>query len=386
MKLFEDKERKRVEPKAPAEDDFAFYDSCALPGYNEYRARVNTWFGELPEDAQKALLPRFRKNESLEYQRALAELTIHAALKRQGYTVEVHPEGANDRKPDFLVKGVDGSKLAYVEVTTFGPPHELIGRKKRAADVYNGIDKAKLQPGRRLGLDIVEHGAKTPSLKTLRRRIEGWAKCLKEIDPNDPPTKLFEIDDWKIEIVLYGGYKDDIVTTHAIASAMGEGRIVKAEAEIQEAVADKGKRYGDLDAPYIVVVADCREELVGGDRNGNALLDAAFGSIVTQARAMGNGGFDLQNVRVNDGYWGVSGAPRHRNVGGIVLLPKPHLWDLREDRWQPLILRNPWADRPVPLELLPLPGFDAKDTGIQQADGTRLADILDLPAEWPPGD
>ena len=66
----------------------------------------------------------------------------------------------------------------------------------------------------------------------------------------------------------------------------------------------------------------------------------------------------------------------------MVLLPKPHLWDLREDRWQPLHLRNPWAERPLPSELLPLPGFTVgADGSIKAADGTRLADILGLPAE-----
>jgi hypothetical protein len=90
MKLFDDKVRTRMEPKAPGEDDYSFYDSCASPGYDDYRTRLNGWFAEMPEAAQKDLLPRFLKNESLKYQRALAELTVHAALKRQGYAVEIH--------------------------------------------------------------------------------------------------------------------------------------------------------------------------------------------------------------------------------------------------------------------------------------------------------
>jgi hypothetical protein len=386
MELFEDKERTRMEPKAPGEDDYSFYDSCALPGYDDYRTRLNGWFAEMPEAAQKDLLPRFRKNENLEYQRALAELTVHAALKRQGYAVEVHPESRNtDNKPDFLVKDAEGRKVAYVEVTTFGPARELIGKQKRAADVYNGIDKAKVPAGCRFGLDILKHGVRTPSLKTLRRKIEAWAQSASKIDPNEPPTKLFEIDDWKIEIVLFGGFRENAVPAHAIATAMGEGRIVKAETEIREALSDKGKRYGNLDAPYVIVVTDCKEELVGGEPNGHALVDAAFGSVVTEARMLENGQHDVKDVRLDDGYWGTAAIPKHRNVSSAVLLPKPHLWDLREDRWQPLHLRNPWAERPLPAELLPLPGFTiALDGKIAPADGTRLADILELPAEWPP--
>jgi hypothetical protein len=386
MKLFEDKERTRTEPKAPGEDDFTFYDSCVRPGYDDYRARLNEWLAEMPEVAQRDLIARFRKNESLEYQRALAELTVHAALKRQGYTVEVHPViKGTDRKPDFLIKDAEGKKVAYVEATTFGPAQELIGKQKRVADVYNGVDKVRMPVGCRLGLDVVKHGRKTPSLKTLRRKIEAWVQTAGNINPNDPPAKIFEIDDWKIEIVLFGGFKKDVIPTHAIATAMGEGRIVKAETEIREALSDKGKRYGKLEAPYVVVVADCKDELVGGERNSEALIDAAFGTVVTQSRVLENGKHEFGDVRLSDGYWGTAAAPKHQNVSSVVLLPKPHLWDLREDRWQPLHLRNPWAETPVPDELLPLPGLSiAEDGMIATEDGTRLADILGLPEQWPP--
>jgi hypothetical protein len=248
---------------------------------------------------------------------------MHAALRRQGYTVEVHPEtNDGDNKPDFLAKNAEGWPVAYVEVTTFGPARELIGKQKRAADVWNGIDQTKVPPVCRLGLDIRKHGARTPSLKTLRRKIEAWIRDAGEIDPNDPPAKLFELDDWKIEIVLFGGFREDVVPTHAIATVMGEGRIVSAEMEIREALSDKGKRYGALNAPYVVAVVDCKEELPGGDLNGIALVDAAFGSVVTQTRTFEDGRHETQDVRLCDGYWGAPDAPKHRNVSGVVLLPK----------------------------------------------------------------
>jgi hypothetical protein len=386
MKLFDDRERTRQEPKAQGEDDFSFYDSCGRPGYDDYRARINTWLEEMPAEAQKELVARFRTGESLEYQRALAELTTHAALKRQGYTLEVHPESKDtDRKPDFLVKDANGDKVAYVEVTTFGPARELVGQQKRAAAVYNGIDQTKVPPGRRLGLDILKAGKQTPSLKKLRAQIEAWEKTVKIIDPNDPPAKLFEIDDWKIEIFLFGGFLENTEPTHAIASAMGDMRKVKAEIEIREALSDKGKRYGALDAPYVIVIADCKEELVGGDHNGTALLEAAFGTIKTEVRVLENGHREVTDVHQSDGYWGTPSAFKHRNVSGVVLLPKPHLWDLRNGRWQPLHLRNPWAEKPAPADLLPLPGFTVGEDGtLTRAAGQLLADILELPAEWPP--
>jgi hypothetical protein len=36
----------------------------------------------------------------------------------------------------------------------------------------------------------------------------------------------------------------------------------------------------------------------------------------------------------------------------------PHLWDLRTERWQPQIVRSGSAERPLPAEFMPLPGFE----------------------------
>jgi hypothetical protein len=386
MALFDDKIRTRMEPKAAGEDDYSFYDSTARPEYDIYRGLLNGWMKEMSEPGQKELLPRFRRNESLEYQSALAELTTHAALISEGYAVEVHPDNdQNERKPDFAARDAEGAPVAFVEVTTFGPSKDFIGKHKRAADIYNGIDKAKLAAGCRLGLDVAKHGAKTPSLRMLRDSIEKWAGSIAEIKPDDPPSKIFEIDDWKIEIILFGGFHTDVQSTHAIATAMGDGRVVSAETEIRQALSTKGKRYGKLDAPYLIVIADCKEELVGGDRNDDALIDAVFGTVVTQTRVLENGEHETKDVRRDDGYWGHPTTARHKNVSGVLLLPKPHLWDLRNDRWQPLLLRNPWADHPLPENFLPLRGYSVDGKGnIAKTAGTPLADVLKLPEVWPP--
>jgi hypothetical protein len=386
MLLFEDKVRTRMEPKAPGEDDYSFYDSTARPAYDLYRALLNNWIQEMPDAGQKELLARFRRNESLEYQTALAELITHAALKARGYAVEVHPQSDHMvRKPDFLARDGAGAPVAFVEVTTFGPSKDFIGRHKRAADIYNGVDKAKLPAGCRLGLDILKHGTKTPSLRKLRDSIEKWVADIPDIEPDDPPSKVFEIDDWKMEIILFGGFRADLQSTHAIATAMGDLRVISAEKEIRQALSTKGKRYGKLDASYLIVIADCKEELVGGDYNDEALIDAVFGTVVTQTRVLDNGEVETKDVRCDDGYWGHPNTARHKSVSGVLLLPKPHLWDLRDERWQPLLIRNPWADYPLPENLLPLSGYAVDSEGkITKAVGTPLADILKLPEVWPP--
>jgi hypothetical protein len=69
----------------------------------------------------------------------------------------------------------------------------------------------------------------------------------------------------------------------------------------------------------------------------------------------------------------------------VLLLPKPHLWDLREERWRPTIVRNERADRPLPATLMPVPGFALGPDGTVAAiAGTPLADLVGLPDAWPP--
>jgi hypothetical protein len=384
--IFEKKERTRIEPKKLGEGDFAFYNSSARPEYDTYRTLLNGWLAEMPEHGHAEMVARFQTGTDLQYQAALAELTTHAALKRQGYSMELHPTyGHATRKPDFLVKKPDQATEGVVEVTTFTPATPDVGQSRRDADVYNALDKAKLPAGWRLGLDIVKHGDKPASLNKIRTDVEKWAAEVSDDDPMAMPSKIFDYEGWSIELTLYGGYKKDVPAERAIASSMGNIREIKPPLEIRQAVEEKGGRYGAMTNPYLIVVADCKDELPGGKHNGEALVEAMFGDIITRATKDAEGKIVITDVRKPNGYWGTPDAPKHRNVSGVLLLPKPHLWNLRDERWQPFLIRNPWPERPLPAGFLPLPGFKhVKDAEFAPTEGKALADMLGLPAVWPP--
>ena len=382
--LFEAKQRTRTAPKKPGEGEFAFYDSSARPEYDLYRDLVNGWVAELPEADRAEIIARFQKGDSLQYQAALAELTIHAALKRQGYNVRLHPTcGHPTRKPDFEVQNAETKPVAILEVTTFNPAVDEVAQGKRDAAVYNALDKAKLPAGWRIGLDIVKHGEKPASLSKICKAVETWAAEVAGDDPIAMPTKMFDADDWSIEITLYGGYDKDIPAERVIATSMGDVRIIKPHEEIRQAVQSKGSRYGTMTMPYLIVVVDCKDELWGG-HIGDAALEAMFGTIVTSVWKDKNDKSVMKDRRAADGYWGTADAPKHRDLSGILILPKPHLWDLRDNRWQPILLCNPWAEQPLPDDLLPLPGFECKPGHFAPKDGAKLADLLGLPPVWPP--
>jgi hypothetical protein len=116
-----------------------------------------------------------------------------------------------------------------------------------------------------------------------------------------------------------------------------------------------------------------------------ALLDAMFGSVVTRWVRQAGGEKQSVDERAADGYWGLIGAARHQNVSGVMLIPKPNLWQLRDERSQPIIVRNPWARFPLPADFFPLPSFNISENAqITLSDGQAFADLLGLPAVWPP--
>jgi hypothetical protein len=102
-----------------------------------------------PKPTAQKNIARFQKGDSLQYQAALAELTTHAALKRQAYNVRLHPTcGHQTRKPDFEVQNAETKPVAIVEVTTFSPAADEVAQGKRDARVGGQPSLASVCYGR----------------------------------------------------------------------------------------------------------------------------------------------------------------------------------------------------------------------------------------------
>ncbi|MBN9218373.1 MAG: hypothetical protein J0I79_10500 [Mesorhizobium sp.] len=386
--LFEDKKRDRTSPKKAGEDDFAFYDSSARKPFALYRQLVNGWLAEFPQTEQADLVKRLRGGSNVQYQATMAEIVVHAALRRLGHTVEIHPFCPHPtRRPDFLVKDANGGPLAFVEVTTFGPDLETVGRDNREAAIYNALETVKLPAGWLMGYSVEKHGKSSPSLGKLRSEVEAWGAQECGDNVQHMPSRIFDATDWKIELTLHGGYDKEKLYERKIAAAMSGVRSVAPHLDLRQALEIKGQRYRISETPYLIVVADCKGSIPVGDHVADALIDALFGSPCVHFRRRPDGGFDTENDRTNDGYWGRHGAPRNRNVSAVVIFPEPNLWKLRDERWQPLIAYNPFEANPLSRGLLPLPGYDLdSEAEYVRKGGTQLADILELPAAWPPDD
>jgi hypothetical protein len=92
-----------------------------------------------------------------------------------------------------------------------------------------------------------------------------------------------------MDVFLVSGFDKDVIPTRAIAASGGDMRNTNPAAEIREAAVIKGFAYAPLNAPYLLVVTDCMEELPGGRHNEEALLETVLGTIYTEAKVLETG-------------------------------------------------------------------------------------------------
>jgi len=380
--LFDERVRTSRDPLRPGGRLFEFYDSCGRPGYDTFREIVNSWISELPEDDRVALIKQMRTGTNSQFQAGLSELLVHAMLKRKGYSVRCHPTLPHtDKTPDFAAYDSKGNLLAYVEVTTNNPTQDEVGCDNREAAIRNAINKANLPEGCRLGYRVVRHGSTSPPLKALLAEIEKWADENKNQPQGKHPARVFDVSDWQIEIELYAGFKG-AARGHSIVAVTGNMRWLEPALDTRYRLEQKSKRYGELDAPYVIVVADCAEQ-VATHRNGvrDALIEAVFGDEVFVASLESN---DVELRRKRNGFFGSPDNPKNAHVSAVLLLPDAGLWHLRDKRCQPMIAINPWASAPLSHGFLPLPRLKIREGGLGVEPGTAAADILGIPTAWPP--
>jgi hypothetical protein len=378
--LFERRERTRTEPLQRGEGLFEFYDRSASPGYDEFRAVVNGWLAQMPADAANDLISRMRYGGDREFGASLAELSLHAFILGSGCNAIPHPEvpGTTNR-PDYLVTDQASTRLAYLEVTTVNPSHKQEAEKNRENPVYNAIDAAKIPAGMKLGYRLVHTGKNSPALKPLVAEVERWAPDNAEAAKAKHVSKTFAAGEWLIELDLYAVDGNGDSGAHAIDVMDMGGGIVEPQEELCDALYKKTLKYGAIDIPYLIAVADGKDQIFGKNSVNRALTQTVFGDEI----AHGGTGYV---THAKNGFWHGSEGPRNQHVSGVLLLPQTGLWKLREENWQPALAVNPWPERPLPDALRLMKRFEADNGRWVVREGKQFADIVGLPNPWPPSE
>jgi ribosomal L7/L12-like protein len=380
--LFEKRERTRKEPLQHGEALFDFYDRCASPGYDEFRSVVNGWLAQMPADDRDALISRMRYGGDREFGASLAELSLHAFILGSGCKAIPHPEvPGTTKRPDYLVTDQAGAPVAYVEVTTVNPSDQQDAEKNRENPVYNAIDAAGIPAGTSFGYRLVRAGKNSPALKPLVADVERWARDNAEAATTKHVSKTFVAGEWLIELDLYAHGGNGDPASHAIDVVHMGGAIVKPQEELRDALYEKTLKYGAIDRPYLIAVADGKDQMFGKNSVNRALTETVFGDEIVQDR-----GGTAYVTHAKNGFWHGPKGLRNQHVSGVLLFPQTRLWKLREDNWQPALAINPWAERPLSDALRSMHRFEADNGRWVVREGKQFADIVGLPDPWPPSE
>lgn len=377
MALFESKDRTRTHPMKRGERNFDFYDSIGGKSFETFRGLVNLWISEFPAAEQNEVILRMRKGSNDQFDAAMVETVFHAFLKRLNYGLTIHPRTPKGKNIDFLIEK-DGSKIGYLECTSFSDAREKVAGDNREAQICNAIERVKIPADCRFGYSLEARGQSGPNLKKLISDVEMWVKCEK----GERPRRVFKADDWKIELTLFRGFKENSDSRN-IAAAFGEVRWVSGSSEIRAALEEKANRYGDLEASFLIAVADFKNELTGD--NAEDLFSALFGDEAVRIKMSEDGNSVLDSVitRKANGFWGHPDKPKNKHVSAVILVPSAQVWTFKSPKWQPLLVENPWAEQPLKRGAAPICRYhlEGDQTVFTEAN---FGDLLELPNPWPP--
>lgn len=380
--LFEHRERARTEPLKRGDTLFDFYDSCGRPGYDEFRTVVNGWLAQMPADDRAELISRMRYGGDREFGASLSELSLYAFIVGSNFSAKPHPDIAGTTKrPDFAAVDRADTAAAYIEVTTVNPSDAQEAEKNRENPVYNAIDAAKIPAGSALGYRLLRAGKSSPALRPLVADVERWVRDNAEDAKTKEIRKTFSAGDWRVELDLYSGGSNPEPSTKAIGVSQMRGGVITPHTDLRDALYEKSRRYGSLDRPYLIAVADGKDQFFSKDSIHTALTEAVFGDEIVQFN-----GSTASIARAKNGFWHGLNGPQNRHVSGVLLLPETGLWKLREEKWQPVLAVNPWAERPLPDALREMNRFEADGDRWVFREGKRFADLVGLPDPWPPSE
>ena len=379
-KIFESWTRTRQEPLQRGERLFDLYDQSGRSGYEELRSILNLWISEVEDSNQRnELISRMRKGGNAAFRATLSELIVHDLLIRLGHKIVTHPTiSGSTRRPDFALVDNKGRTLSYVEVTTVNRPDNLEGETNRENEIYNAIDKLNLPEGSLLGYNLIHAGSDSPGLGLFLNSIQNWAQANADRAKTEEVVEQFSAGDWVVELELFSG-SEAASATGAIGLASMRGGLISPHKDIRAALYRKSRGYGEMKAPYIIAVADAKDQMFGKKQTRDAITEAVFGDeriVFVEGQA--------EVDFAPNGFWRGTDGPRNRHVTAILFLPQIDIWKLRDPKWEPILAINPWATFPLPNSFKALTRFEAEQGKWVEREGKPIGDLLGLPVPWPP--
>lgn len=263
--LFDNIERKELVPETLFKSLFQDMNLYDRDGSDRMRNELEAWFKKYPDEHKNDLRARFRSNDdnNHNHEGAYFELFLHELLTRLGFSLKIHPEIPGTKEhPDFLA--YRGSKRCYIEATVTGLKSGPFTHDRNEQDVLDKLNTLT-SPNFHITYDMQGMLTRTLSKKNVVSSIK---KLLDSHNPDEvqrlidahgrskSPSVRIEDGDWSLEAWLspiaperrYGGLNRPLILAPHCA------KWLDCLTPVKNALGEKGKKYGNLDAPFVVAV------------------------------------------------------------------------------------------------------------------------------------
>lgn len=376
---FDEIPREGQEPASHLIGQFDYLNASGRPEAAAVRELVDAWLSDYPAAHRPDLIRRLRSRDDVSHRSALFELLLHALLLQQGFTiVDIEPQLANGKAPDFLVKTPDGRRF-YLEATlASGMDNVEAGADRRMREALQAIDDVQSPD---FFLHLHTRGTPNQPIATarLRRAVQRFVNGLDydqavvRAEAGQQPAPVWQHVEHAAHFMIQPVPKNvRRADGRAIGGRMLPGGVVRPEVAIKSAVEGKAGRYGDIDLPLVIAV-NALEEFV---RVGDA-IDALFGTtgvIVSEDGA-------ARGMRYPDGAWHGAGGPIYTRSSAVLFVGRLSAWSVAQ-RSMSLIL-NPWARTPIANLPLGIEVREVVDGHLATRPGRSLREIFGLPEGWP---
>lgn len=379
--VYDDVDRTDLTPQRNGETSFAFFNRAAGSLWRHSRALHQQWAERLGDREYKETRSAMRSDDA-KARSAFLELYLHECLVRGGFQVAIHPELAHTQnKPDFLA--ARESTRVFVEAIAPGTSPSERAKANRVNALLATLDEVGNDNFFLMTTSIVDAKRSAPAA-SFRQRIRGWLGGLDPdaVDTDDLPSRTFEQDGWSLTVEAMPIRPDSRGNVRRSIGiyAHGEAQFIDDGAKLVAALKVKARKYGDLDAPFVIAVGTNTF-----DEDDEDVFNALYGSVAWRLEGMGPGEeITTRAFRKRDGYFGYPGAWKNRGVSGVLVVDQLALHD--PTRARVALWRHPDPMHPLPDEPM-FPGvihsFNGQTT--DKRDALKARALLGLAADWPQG-
>lgn len=368
--------------KLHSESDFSFINRSADVAMAGAREVIESWFARYPPEHRFDLRNRLREGD---FNSAFFELYLHEMLVRMDYSLTIEaPAGTKGRSPDFHVRGEDRADF-YLEARVIsGRSREQAAAERRANQVYEEIDKL-VSADFFVGIEC----SKLPSEPLSGREIRAFLK--EKLDatnwdelvplyldggPAAMPRWRFADLRWPVEFFPIPKQLEDRGKQgiRPLGMLFHDFGALEDLSFIRHAISQKAKRYGDLNAPFIVAV-----NLLSGFADEDAVVSALYGRRTRTFLRLGNGKEIVTDGRDDTGLWSSAGPhSKLTRLSGILVVLRAEAWNVPSSRL--LYCSNPWANSRLPDPFPRLPRIVLFNDRLERRRGASSADLFELEA------